>query len=110
MGFAPQECVGSFIDVSVVVLEDPSSEIPIDVTHHRRERVNLFVEWIDSIAAGRRRHSGLGAGVVVVVVTVVIFLVCSGSVWWRVWVTRWEGDVCSCLARTPSTSSRPLDP
>jgi len=84
MGFTTQERVGSFIDVSIVVLEDPSSEIPIGVTHHRRERVDLFVEWIDTIAACRRRHSESGTGVVLVMV--VIFLVCSGSICERVWV------------------------
>jgi hypothetical protein len=57
VGFIVEKRVGSFINVTIVVLEDLSSEIPIDVTHHSREHVNLFIEWIDAIAAGCCRHS-----------------------------------------------------
>ena len=56
MGFTVEERVGSFINVTVVVLEDLSSEIPIGVTHQCHEYVDLFIEWVDAIAAGRRRH------------------------------------------------------
>jgi len=84
MSFATQERVGSFINVSVVVLEDLSSEIPIDVTHQRDEHIDLSIEWIDAIAAGRCRHSRSRRRVVVV-----IFHVSSGSVCGRVERSGW---------------------
>jgi len=64
VGLTTQERVGSFIDISVVVLEYLPGEIPIDVAHHRHEQVDLFVKWVDAMAAGRRRHPGLRRGVV----------------------------------------------
>ena len=64
VGLTTKERVGSFIDISVVVLEYFPGEIPIDVAHYRHEQVDLFVEWVDTIAAGRRRHPGLRRGVV----------------------------------------------
>lgn len=67
MSLSAQECVCSFIDVSVVILEDLPSEISIDVTHHRHKGVDHFVEWIYAIAAGRCCHPKLRTGVVVVV-------------------------------------------
>ena len=58
MSLTTQERVGSFIDIPVVVLEDLPGEISIDVAHYRDEQVDLFVKWVDAIAACRRRHSG----------------------------------------------------
>lgn len=72
------------------MLENLSSEISIGVAHHRHEHVDLFIKWVDGIAAGRRRHPRSRAEVVVV-----MFLVLrpdSGFVWLTT-------DVCRCLAR-----------
>ena len=71
MSFTTQERVGSLVDISVVVLENFSSEIPIDVDHHRHEQVDLFVKRIDAMAAGRRRHSRSRRRVAVMIFLVV---------------------------------------
>ena len=75
MAFIVEECVGSFINIAVVVPEDLSSEIPIGFTHDTHENVDLFIEWINAIGAGRRRHFKSRRRAVVV-----NFLVNSGSV------------------------------
>ena len=66
MGLAAQERVGSFIDVSVVIFEDFSSEIPIGVAHHRHEHVDLLVEWVNAMAASCGCHPKSRIGVAVV--------------------------------------------